>query len=266
MPISKHLRELKEGEKEKLLGFFAQSLMVIDMNEHKFDQFAAEKIGVSLCSKYGLLASESLKRFVGESGHAEQTLQLFVELCEYYRKQYPNKVNDGSERARQFAECEAIVKDAVGFGMPILPRLTLLDAPEVVHIKELLDGAYEELNRGKFPSAYTKAKSALEGALRWAIMLLDKEPDDKREITGLWGRFKSLLAIRQNLTSLIDKDKKISGMGTILSEIANSRNEQSDSHGRSTKDDPINPVEARLFVNCAMTLTEFVISKTKEVV
>ena len=65
-----------------------------------------------------------------------------------------------------------------------------------------------------------------------------------------------------------DMDKRIngllSGLEKILSAIAEMRNIGSDSHGVGTKRIPIAEHHARLFVNSAMTMADFVLSVSEK--
>ena len=80
------------------------------------------------------------------------------------------------------------------------------------------------------------------------------------DIGKLYGQVKTLYNMHQSK----DIDKRIngllSGLEKILSAIAEMRNKSSDSHGVGAKRITIADHHARLFVNSAMTMADFVLS------
>jgi len=85
-------------------------------------------------------------------------------------------------------------------------------------------------------------------------------PSTKGDIGRLYGQVKSLYHMHQQK----DMDNRInallSGLEKILSAISDMRNRGSDAHGAGSNRIKIDEHHARLFVNSAMTMADFVLS------
>ena len=85
-------------------------------------------------------------------------------------------------------------------------------------------------------------------------------PSESGEIGKLYSQVKSLYSMHQDK----DMDKRIngllSGLEKIVNAVAEMRNKGSDSHGVGSKRIRINAHHARLFVNSAVTMADFILS------
>ena len=80
------------------------------------------------------------------------------------------------------------------------------------------------------------------------------------KITGLYGQVKQLYGMKQDKT--LDKriNNLLSGLEKILTSISEMRNEQSDAHGVGSSRIRIAEHHARLFVNAAIVMADFILS------
>ena len=146
-----------------------------------------------------------------------------------------------------------------------IDRVVEIEAPTVKgidreYIKGLSERAMQDVTDGNYDSAITKSRTLLEEVFCYVIEKKGEEPSDSGDIGKLYNQVKQLHNMHQDK----DVDKRInmllSGFEKIVSSIAQMRNEGSDSHGVGAR--RINIVEhhARLYVNSAMTMADFILS------
>ena len=123
-------------------------------------------------------------------------------------------------------------------------------------MKDVLDGNYD--------SAITKSRTLLEEVFCYVIEKKGEDPSESGDIRKLYNQVKQLYNMHQSK----DMDKRIngllSGLEKILSAIAEMRNKGSDSHGVGAKRISIADHHARLFVNSAMTMADFVLAVSEK--
>lgn len=133
----------------------------------------------------------------------------------------------------------------------------LIDRPYIVDISER---AMKDVSDGNFDSAITKSRTLLEEVFCYVVEQGGKAPSDNGDIGKLYNQVKELYNMHQNK----ELDKRIngllSGLEKILSAIAEMRNKGSDSHGVGAKRINIADHHARLFVNSAMTMADFILA------
>ena len=143
----------------------------------------------------------------------------------------------------------------------IIPSVRTIDRSYIVSISER---AMKDVTEGNFDSAITKSRTLLEEVFCYVIEKKGEIPSESGDIGKLYSQVKSLYSMHQNK----DMDKRIngllSGLEKILSSIAEMRNKGSDSHGVGTKRINIAEHHARLFVNSAMTMADFVLSVSEK--
>lgn len=143
----------------------------------------------------------------------------------------------------------------------ITPSVKTIDRS---YIRDLSERAMRDVMEGNFDSAITKSRTLLEEVFCYVIEKKNETPSDSGDIGKLYSQVKTLYHMHQNK----DMDKRIngllSGLEKILSAIAEMRNVGSDSHGVGTKRIPIAEHHARLFVNSAMTMADFVLSVSEK--
>ncbi|MCL2480094.1 MAG: abortive infection family protein [Spirochaetaceae bacterium] len=128
------------------------------------------------------------------------------------------------------------------------------------YIKSLSERAMRDILESNFDSAITKSRTLLEEIFCYVIEKKGEEPSDSGDIGKLYNQVKTLYNMHQNK----DIDKRInmllSGLEKIISSIAQMRNEGSDSHGLGNKRINILEYHARLYVNAAITMGDFILS------
>ena len=137
------------------------------------------------------------------------------------------------------------------------PAVKTIDRAYIVSLSER---ALQDVSDGNYDSAITKSRTLLEEVFCYVIEKKCEKPSESGDVGKLYQQVKSLYNMHQNK----DLDKRIngllSGLEKILSAIADMRNKGSDSHGVGLKRITISNHHARLFVNSATTMADFVLS------
>ncbi|MDT3699176.1 MAG: abortive infection family protein [Thermincola sp.] len=111
-----------------------------------------------------------------------------------------------------------------------------------------------------YDSAITKARTLLEEVFCYVIEKKNEVPSAYGDIGKLYKQVKVLY----NMHTDKDIDRRInsllSGLEKIVSSIAEMRNANSDAHGVGNRRINIAEHHARLLVNSAMTMAEFIVS------
>ena len=132
------------------------------------------------------------------------------------------------------------------------------------YITDLSDRAMKDVIDGNYDSAITKSRTLLEEVFCYVIEKKGEEPSESGDIGKLYNQVKQLYNMHQSK----EMDKRIngllSGLEKILSAIAEMRNKGSDSHGVGAKRINISDHHARLFVNSAMTMADFVLAVSEK--
>ena len=141
------------------------------------------------------------------------------------------------------------------------PSVTTIDR---AYIKDISERAMKDVLDENYDSAITKSRTLLEEVFCYVIERKGGEPSESGDIGKLYNQVKELY----NMHQCKDMDKRIngllSGLEKILSAIAEMRNKGSDSHGVGAKRITIADHHARLFVNSAMTMADFVLAVSEK--
>lgn len=128
------------------------------------------------------------------------------------------------------------------------------------YIVNLSGRAMTDVTEGNYDSAITKSRTLLEEVFCYVIEKKGETPTESGDIGKLYSQVKQLYNMHQSK----EMDKRInallSGLEKILSSIAEMRNKGSDSHGVGARRINIAEHHARLFVNSAMTMADFILS------
>lgn len=137
------------------------------------------------------------------------------------------------------------------------PKINQLDNS---YIKELIKNANDDLKNGKLDSTITKARTLVEETFCKVIELKNEEPTQSGEISKLYDQVKKLYNMHQSKE--IDKriNELLSGINKIISSVSEMRNKSSDSHGVGSKRINIEEHHARLFLNAAEMIAEFILA------
>ncbi|MBE7048113.1 MAG: abortive phage infection protein [Ruminococcaceae bacterium] len=143
----------------------------------------------------------------------------------------------------------------------VAPSVKKIDRSYIVGLS---DRAMKDVTDGFFDSAITKSRTLLEEVFCYVIEKKGEQPSESGDVGKLYNQVKTLYNMHQNK----DIDKRIngllSGLEKILTAISEMRNKGSDSHGVGTKRINIAEHHARLFVNSAMTMADFVLSVSEK--
>jgi len=190
------------------------------------------------------------------------------EVIEYAYAQIVNAVIDQINGALYFGGNE-LVQLGKEFVIRKLGSTISVAAPSVKtidrsYITDLSDRALKDVIDGNYDSAVTKARTLLEEVFCYVIEKKGEAPSESGDIGKLYNQVKQLYNMHQSK----DMDKRIngllSGLEKILSAIAEMRNKGSDSHGVGAKRINIADHHARLFVNSAMTMADFVLAVSEK--
>ena len=137
------------------------------------------------------------------------------------------------------------------------PAVKIVDR---AYITDLSGRAMKDVSEGNYDSAITKCRTLLEEVFFYVIEKKNETPSTKGDIGKLYGQVKSLYHMHQQK----DQDTRIngllSGFEKILTAISDMRNKGSDAHGAGNNRITIEEHHARLFVNSAMTMADFILS------
>lgn len=158
-----------------------------------------------------------------------------------------------------------LVRTGSRFAVQTKGTAVTVEAPAVKtidreYILNLSGRAMEDVTAGNYDSAITKCRTLLEEVFFYVIEKKNEQPVTSGDIGKLYGQVKGLYNMHQNK----DLDKRIngllSGLEKILTAISDMRNKGSDAHGAGSNRIKIDEHHARLFVNSAMTMADFVLS------
>ena len=137
------------------------------------------------------------------------------------------------------------------------PTLKIIDNE---YIKSISERALKDIQEGNFDSAITKARTILEETFCYVIEKKNEEPSDSGDIGKLYKQVKALYNMHTdgNMDKIINR--LLSGLENIVQGIAEMRNNGSDSHGLGNKRINISTYHARLVVNSATIMSEFILS------
>ena len=128
------------------------------------------------------------------------------------------------------------------------------------YIKSISGRAMLDVEHGNFDSAITKSRTLLEETFCYVIEKKNDMPSDSGDISKLYKQVRILY----NMHTDAGADKRIntllSGLNSIVSAIAEMRNKDSDAHGVGANRIAIDEHHARLLVNSAMTMADFILS------
>lgn len=137
------------------------------------------------------------------------------------------------------------------------PAIKVVDR---VYIKEIAARAHQDIADGNLDSALTKARTLLEEVFCYVIEHKGVEPNDSGNINKLYTQVKDLYNMHAD-SSMDNRIKTLlSGLEKIVSAVSEMRNKDSDAHGVGQKRLTIADYHARLMVNAATNMADFVLS------
>lgn len=258
MPATNNVIDIVD--KRVLTGFFNQGGYVLEFTTAQFDQFTEESIGVPLCSVYQLSKGKSLEEFT-RRGDPAKVSKLYGDLVRFYEDEYPERLQDASV-CKQLARIKGIVNKYSSHAFRIETPSIAKNGCE--YIRSVVYRANEEVEKGEFDSALTKSRTLIEEVFCYVLEQRGERKNKGDDINTLYNRVKTMYSMRQRP----DLDRRInellSGLEKILSSLSAMRNIASDSHGVGSARIKIGKRHARLFVNSALTMAEFILAVAEE--
>lgn len=243
-------------DKATFLRFFNDSGNVFNFTVSGFNTFCLKSVGVELCAKYNLSKGKSLETFSRECTE-QQLIKLYCDLVHYYENNCVDNY-ESAEKHRQYEVCKALAEKYKN-------QIISVDIPEIGkvnrdYIQNISQRALKDIQDNNFDSAITKSRTMIEEVFCYAIEKQNQIPSEKGDIVKLYNQVKDLY----NMHSDKNNDKRInellSGINKIIASISEMRDKNSDAHGLGLRRININDYHARLYVNSAMTISEFILS------
>ncbi|MDR1460426.1 MAG: abortive infection family protein [Campylobacteraceae bacterium] len=128
------------------------------------------------------------------------------------------------------------------------------------YIRSISERAIEDIANSNYDSAITKTRTLLEEVFCYVIESKNEKPNDSGNIGKLYNQVKTLYGMHQDKNMDNRINMLLSGLEKIVSTIAQMRNGGSDSHGLGIKRINIDEYHARLFVNSAITMADFILA------
>ena len=144
-----------------------------------------------------------------------------------------------------------------------------LDVPSIIkidrsYVVDLYNRAMRNIIDCNYDSVITQSRTLLEEVFFYVIEKKGEKPSDSGDIKKLYNQVKQLYNMHHNK----DMDKRInellSGLEKILSSIAEMRNKASDSHGVGANRINIGEHHARLFLNSAIIMADFILAVSEK--
>ena len=128
------------------------------------------------------------------------------------------------------------------------------------YIKNTASRAMEVIRQGDFDSAISKSRTLLEEIFCYVIELKNEKPSEGGDIKKLYMHVKNLYRMHGDAGTDKRINELLSGLEKIVSSVSEMRNKYSDAHGIGRKRLRIDKHHARLLVNTATTMGDFVLS------
>lgn len=118
----------------------------------------------------------------------------------------------------------------------------------------------DDIEQHNFDSAITKSRTLLEEVFCYVIEKRKENPSENGDMIRLFKQVKSLYNMHTDQNTDRRINTLLSGLNSIVVAIAEMRNKDSDAHGVGANRISIDEYHARLFVNSAMTMADFILS------
>lgn len=142
------------------------------------------------------------------------------------------------------------------------PKINLVDRD---YIKSISSRAMNDIDNGDFDSAITKARTTLEETFCYVIEKKGESPVTTGNLKDLYKQVKNLYKMHTDQNADRRIKTLLSGLENIIASISEMRNKSSDSHGVGSARINIEEHHARLAVNAAMTMADFILSVEQKV-
>ena len=241
-----------------LPAFFNAGGYVLDFSTEKFNQFTIQSVGVAICSYYGLSKGKSLEAFTNY-GEVVKVVKLYDDLIRYYECNFAEQLLANPALGRQVEQLKQILNKYRGDGVS-LASLPAIKKVTYAYIREISERAQKDIENGDLDSALTKSRTLLEEVFCHVIEKRGGCAGTSGEIRNLYNQVKGLYHMHQDANTDRRINALLSGLEKILTAIAEMRNGSSDAHGVGARRIRIKPHHARLFVNSAQTMADFILA------
>ena len=136
-------------------------------------------------------------------------------------------------------------------------KIQQVDSDYIKKLKEQID---KVIKIGDYESAITKSRTMIEEILVYGIEKKKEIPTEKGNINNLYSQFKGLYKMHQDKSMDKRVNNLLSGLEKIITSISQMRDKNSDSHGVGSKRIKIKEHHAVLFVNAAITMSNFLLA------
>ncbi|MDC2839770.1 abortive infection family protein [Limosilactobacillus mucosae] len=149
---------------------------------------------------------------------------------------------------------------------PSTPKISVKNVKTIDrdYIKSLSDRAIDNVENGYYDSALTQARTILEETFDYVLEKRNIEPSSKGDINKLYKQVKDEYKMHENKNADKRINRLLSGLENIVSAVSEMRNKNSDSHGVGERRLTIDKHHARLAVNSATTMADFILSVEKK--
>ncbi|WFC04183.1 abortive infection family protein [Lactiplantibacillus pentosus] len=149
---------------------------------------------------------------------------------------------------------------------PSTPKISVKNVKTIDrnYIKSLSDRAVTNVDSGHYDSALTQARTILEETFDYVLEKRNIQPSSKGDINKLYKQVKDEYKMHENKNADKRINRLLSGLENIVSAVSEMRNKNSDSHGVGESRLTIDKHHARLAVNSATTMADFILSVEKK--
>lgn len=194
----------------------------------------------------------------------DELLKLTPQNIEYAYNKITKSILEQINALLYFNDKELIKKHNTfiikKIGETINPNIPSIQKIDRAYIIDLSNRAMEDIQNKNFDSALTKSRTLVEEVFCYVIEKKHETPSGKGNINKYYKQVKNLYNMHQSKEADIQIKELLSGLEKILSSISNMRNINSDAHGVGAKRFNIKDYHARLFVNSATTMADFILS------
>lgn len=137
------------------------------------------------------------------------------------------------------------------------PKIKTIDRE---YIRSISARAMDDVEQKNFDSAITKSRTLLEETFCYVIEKKSATPSTSGNMSDLYKQVKDLYNMHGDANTDRRINTLLSGLEKIVSSISEMRNKDSDAHGVGASRITIDEHHARLFVNAAMAMADFILS------
>lgn len=254
--------KLKEQESlEKLFGMGNGCADVLFPTVKHMVAFFDEEFGVNISDGKYSLPNSSGSRASRIRGYwaAEPDYRVGELLFAFLRLRSENRAGRPEDEHELVTRCEVIAKRLMaGRSVEIAPD-KVLDPLSHEYINEQVDKCKAKMGTGDHSGAITNARTMVETVLLALEQVLFGEQEDHRgDMQRMYRRVAGRLKLDSGQPDLTTPLRQVlTGLFSIVAGLSAVRNSASDAHGRLTR---TREHHARVAVNAAMTLTDFLLS------